>query len=190
VVSVKRLWANLSLVGSAVIKDLLTEAPTVTQQSTGTQLLERFRRDKLHLALVIDEFGHVRGVVSLNDVLEFIVGDLPNEGSPVAKPKPIRRRDDGSWLVDAVVTLDDFREATGIIGRFPGEGSGGFTVIAGFIMRALGRIPEEGDSSRSSIWTVRGSTRSWSCPRPRRRPELRAGQAGRRRGGVPWPDAR
>ena len=145
VVSVKRLWANLSLVGSAVIKDLLTEAPTVTQQSTGTQLLERFRRDKLHLALVIDEFGHVRGVVSLNDVLEFIVGDLPNEGSPVAKPKPIRRRDDGSWLVDAVVTLDDFREATGIVGRFPGEGSGGFTVIAGFIMRALGRIPEEGD---------------------------------------------
>jgi putative hemolysin len=145
VVSVKRLWANLSLAGSAVIKDLLTEAPTVTQQSTGTQLLERFRRDKIHLALVVDEFGHVRGVVSLNDVLEFIVGDLPNEGSPVAKPKPIRRREDGSWLVDAVVTLDDFREATGIIGRFPGEGAGGFTVIAGFLMRTLGRIPEEGD---------------------------------------------
>lgn len=145
VVSVKRLWANLALVGSAVIKDLLTEAPTVTQQSTGTQLLDRFRRDKIHLALVVDEFGHVRGVVSLNDVLEFIVGDLPNEGSPVAKPKPIRRREDGSWLVDAVVTLDDFREATGIVGRFPGEGAGGFTVIAGFLMRSLGRIPEEGD---------------------------------------------
>lgn len=145
VVSVKRLWANLSLVGSAVIKDLLTDAPTVPQQSTGTQLLERFRRDKIHLALVVDEFGHVRGVVSLNDVLEFIVGDLPNEGSPVAKPKPIRRREDGSWLVDAVVTLDDFREATGIVGRFPGEGAGGFTVVAGFLMRSLGRIPEEGD---------------------------------------------
>ena len=43
------------------------------------------------------------------------------------------------------MTLDDFREATGVIGRFPGEGSGGFTVIAGFIMRSLGRIPEEGD---------------------------------------------
>lgn len=65
VVSVKRLWANLSLVGSAVIKDLLTEAPTVPRQSTGTHLLERFRRDKIHLALVVDEFGHVRGVVSL-----------------------------------------------------------------------------------------------------------------------------
>lgn len=145
VISVKRLWANLALTGSASIKDLLTESPTIPQQSTGTQLLERFRKDKIHLALVTDEFGRVRGVVSLNDVLESIVGELPNEGSPVTQPKPVRRRDDGSWVVDAVVSLDDFREATGIIGRFPGEGSGRFTAISGFIMRSLGRIPNEGD---------------------------------------------
>ncbi len=145
VVSVKRLWANLSLVGTASIKDLLTEPPTVATNCTGTQLLEMFRKDKIHIALVTDEFGRVRGVVSLNDVLESVVGELPNEGSPIAQPKPIRRRDDGSWVVDAVVSLDDFREATGIIGRFPGEGSGRFTAISGFIMRTLGRIPAEGD---------------------------------------------
>ena len=145
VVSVKRLWANLSLVGTASIKDLLTEPPTVPTNCTGTQLLEMFRKDKIHIALVTDEFGRVRGVVSLNDVLESVVGELPNEGSPVAQPKPIRRREDGSWIVDAVVSLDDFREATGIIGRFPGEGSGRFTAISGFIMRTLGRIPAEGD---------------------------------------------
>jgi putative hemolysin len=145
VVSVKRLWANLSLVGTASIKDLLTEPPTVPTNCTGTQLLEMFRKDKIHIALVMDEFGRVRGVVSLNDVLESVVGELPNEGSPIAQPKPIRRRDDGSWIVDAVVSLDDFREATGIIGRFPGEGSGRFTAISGFIMRTLGRIPAEGD---------------------------------------------
>ena len=145
VVSVKRLWANLSLAGTAVIKDLLTETPTVAPHSTGTQLLERFRRDKIHLALVSDEFGRVRGVVSLNDVLESVVGELPNEGSPTAQPKPVRRREDGSWLVDAMVTLDDFREATGVVGRFPGEGSGRFTALSGFIMRSLGRIPSEGD---------------------------------------------
>ena len=145
VVSVKRLWANLSLAGSASIKDLLTEPPTVPPQCTGTQLLEKFRKDKIHIALVTDEFGRVRGVVSLNDVLESVVGELPNEGSPVAQPKPIRRRDDGSWIVDAIVTLDDFREATGIVGRFPGEGTGRFTAISGFIMRTLGRIPNEGD---------------------------------------------
>jgi putative hemolysin len=145
VVSVKRLWANLSLVGTASIKDLLTEPPTIPTNCTGTQLLEMFRKDKIHIALVTDEFGRVRGVVSLNDVLESVVGELPNEGSPIAQPKPIRRRDDGSWVVDAVVSLDDFREATGIIGRFPGEGSGRFTAISGFIMRTLGRIPAEGD---------------------------------------------
>lgn len=145
VVSVKRLWANLSLVGTASIKDLLTEPPVVAPQCTGTQLLEKFRKDKIHVALVTDEFGRVRGVVSLNDVLESVVGELPNEGSPIAQPKPVRRRDDGSWLVDAVVSLDDFREATGIVGRFPGEGSGRFTAISGFIMRTLGRIPAEGD---------------------------------------------
>jgi putative hemolysin len=145
VVSVKRLWANLSLAGSASIKDLLTEPPTVPPQCTGTLLLEKFRKDKIHIALVTDEFGRVRGVVSLNDVLESVVGELPNEGSPVAQPKPIRRREDGSWIVDAIVTLDDFREATGIVGRFPGEGTGRFTAISGFIMRTLGRIPNEGD---------------------------------------------
>lgn len=145
VISVKRLWANLSLAGSASIKDLLTEPPTVPPQCTGTQLLEKFRKDKIHIALVTDEFGRVRGVVSLNDVLESVVGELPNEGSPVAQPKPIRRREDGSWIVDAIVTLDDFREATGIIGRFPGEGTGRFTAISGFVMRTLGRIPNEGD---------------------------------------------
>ena len=145
VVSVKRLWANLSLVGTASIKDLLTEPPTVPPNCNGTQLLEKFRKDKIHIALVSDEFGRVRGVVSLNDVLESVVGELPNEGSPVAQAKPVRRREDGSWLVDAVVSLDDFREATGIVGRFPGEGSGRFTAISGFIMRTLGRIPAEGD---------------------------------------------
>ena len=145
VVSVKRLWANLSLVGTASIKDLLTEPPTIPTSCTGTQLLEMFRKDKIHIALVTDEFGRVRGVVSLNDVLESVVGELPNEGSPIAQPKPVRRREDGSWVVDAVVSLDDFREATGIVGRFPGEGSGRFTAISGFIMRTLGRIPAEGD---------------------------------------------
>lgn len=145
VVSVKRLWANLSLVGTASIKDLLTDPPVVPPNCTGTLLLDKFRKDKIHIALVTDEFGRVRGVVSLNDVLESVVGELPNEGSPIAQAKPVRRREDGSWLVDAVVSLDDFREATGIVGRFPGEGSGRFTALSGFIMRTLGRIPSEGD---------------------------------------------
>ena len=145
VISVKRLWANLSLAGTAVIKDLLTEAPTVSPSISGTQLLERFRNEKIHLALVVDEFGQVKGVVSLNDVLESVVGELPTEGSPGMQNKPVRRREDGSWIVDAIISLDDFRESTGLVGRFPGEGTGRFSTVSGFMMRALGRIPIEGD---------------------------------------------
>lgn len=145
IISVKRLWANLSLTGSASIKDLLTDSPIVSLATTGSQLLERFRQDKIHIALVTDEFNRVRGVVSLNDLLEAVVGELPNEGTPVSHPRPVRRREDGSWLVDAVVSLDDFREATGLTGRFPGEGTGRFTAVSGFVMRTLGRIPAEGD---------------------------------------------
>lgn len=145
VVSVKRLWANLSLAGTAVIKDLLTEAPTVSPHTSGTQLLERFRIEKIHMALVVDEFGQVKGVVSLNDVLEAVVGELPTEGTPGMQNKPVRRREDGSWIVDAIISLDDFRESTGLVGRFPAEGSGRFSTVSGFMMRALGRIPIEGD---------------------------------------------
>ena len=145
VVSVKRLWANLSLAGTAEIKNLLTEAPTVNLSITGTQLLARFRKDKIHLSLVVDEFGQVRGVVTLNDVLESVMGDLPNEGATISQNKPVRKRDDGSWIVDAIVSLEDFREATGIKGKFPDEGSRKFTTISGFLMRKLGRIPVEGD---------------------------------------------
>lgn len=146
VVSVKRLWANLSLTGTVTIKDVLTDPPTVPPGLTGTELLERFRRDRIHLAVVTDEFGRVRGVVSLNDVLECVMGELPNEASALRQhSRPVRRREDGSWLVDASVSLDDFRQSTGVIGRFPDEGLGRYTVIAGFLMRSLGRLPQEGD---------------------------------------------
>ncbi len=146
VVSVKRLWANLSLTGTVTIRDVLTEPPTVPPGMTGTELLERFRKDRIHLAVVSDEFGRVLGVVSLNDVLECVMGELPNEGSSLRQHvRPVRRRDDGSWLVEASVSLEEFREATGIVGRFPEEGVARFTVIAGFLMRALGRLPQEGD---------------------------------------------
>ena len=147
VVSVKRLWANLALTGTAVVKDVVTPAPSVPPSLTATQLLERFRADKIHLALVEDEFGRVRGVVSLNDVLERIVGELPGELAHARDPK-VRRREDGSLLVDALLPVARFREAAGIAAPLEGEAAGRFTTVAGFIQRTLGRLPAEGDSVR------------------------------------------
>lgn len=144
VVSVKRLWSNLSLTGTAVVRDLVTDAPSVTPATTATQLLERFRKEKIHLALVVDEFGRVRGVVSLNDVLERIVGELPGELAS-ARDLRVRRRDDGSWLVDALLPIEQFRKALGLVAPLPGEGTGRFTTLSGFLQRSLGRLPVEGD---------------------------------------------
>lgn len=144
VVSVKRLWSNLSLTGTAVVRDLVTDAPSVTPATTATHLLERFRKEKIHLALVVDEFGRVRGVVSLNDVLERIVGELPGELAS-ARDLRVRRRDDGSWLVDALLPIEQFRQAVGLTTPLPGEGTGRFTTLSGFLQRTLGRLPSEGD---------------------------------------------
>lgn len=144
VVSVKRLWSNLALAGTAVVRDLVTPAPSVTPSLPATQLLERFRKEKIHLALVEDEFGRVRGVVSLNDVLERIVGELPGELASVRSQR-VRRRDDGTVVVDALLPVPQFREALALAQPLPGEGTGRFTTVAGFLQRALGRLPEEGD---------------------------------------------
>lgn len=144
VVSVKRLWSNLSLTGTAVVRDLVTDAPSVTPATTATQLLERFRKEKIHLALVVDEFGRVRGVVSLNDVLERIVGELPGELA-AARDLRVRRRDDGSWLVDALLPIAEFRKVVGLTTPLPGEDTGRFTTLSGFLQRSLGRLPSEGD---------------------------------------------
>lgn len=144
VVSVKRLWSNLALAGSAVVRDLVTAAPSVPPGLPATQLLERFRKEKIHLALVEDEFGRVRGVVSLNDVLERIVGELPGELASV-RDQRVRRREDGSWVVDALLPVAQFREALALADTLPGEGTGRFTTVAGFLQRALGRLPAEGD---------------------------------------------
>jgi len=144
VVSVKRLWSNLALAGTAVVRDLVTAAPSVPPSLPATQLLERFRKEKIHLALVEDEFGRVRGVVSLNDVLERIVGELPGELASVRSQR-VRRRDDGTWVVDALLPVGQFREALALAQPLPGEGTGRFTTVAGFLQRVLGRLPEEGD---------------------------------------------
>jgi len=153
VVSVKRLWANLSLTGTAVVRDVVTPAPAVPLTLTATQLLERFRMEKIHLALVEDEFGRVRGVVSLNDILERIVGELPGELAP-ARAQRIRRRDDGTWLVDALLTITAFREALNQPVPLPEEGTGRFTTLAGFLQRALGRLPAEGDKVETPQLTL------------------------------------
>jgi putative hemolysin len=144
IVSVKSLWANLSMTGSVRLLDVLNPPLFVPATMTATRLIEEFRKIRRHVALVVDEFGVVEGMVTLKDVVEAIVGRLPERGVRHHYPEIIRR-ENGSWLVDAQV---DFEETAREIGLdLPGEddAENRFQTIGGFVLHHLGHIPEEGE---------------------------------------------
>lgn len=101
----------------------------------GFEVLERFKRSGTHVAMVLDEFGSIEGLVTLNDILEALVGDLP-EPDQELDPTAVQRAD-GSWLLDGRMPLDEVAEILGFR-RFP---EGDYYTLAGFVIDRLGHIP-------------------------------------------------
>jgi putative hemolysin len=114
----------------------------VPETTTVMKLLEQFKRTHLPIALVVDEFGDVEGVVSLTDVISSIVGDLPLE--PGEEPSIIRR-DDGSWLLDGALDLDTALRTLDADGILSDEDRQHYHTLGGLAMLALGRVPKTGD---------------------------------------------
>lgn len=141
-VSVKSLWANLSLANKADIRSVLTESFFVPTSMSVIKLLESFKQMGRHVALVTNEFGDIEGLVSLQDVLEAIVGEMPSREH--VKKHRARQRSDGSWLVDAMLDIDEFKRKLNLK-ELPGEQDHEYQTVGGFIIRQLGRIPDEGD---------------------------------------------
>ncbi|WP_199181051.1 hemolysin family protein [Chromobacterium alticapitis] len=112
----------------------------VPATSSLMQLLEQFKQARSHSALVVDEYGELAGLVSINNVMEAIVGDMPAIG---AEDDEIVQREDGSWLVDGMVSPDQFREFFELDedAALPGEASGNVHTLGGVMMYQLGRIP-------------------------------------------------
>ena len=106
------------------------------------KVLERFRSAGVHLAIVIDEYGGIEGLVTLNDVLEAILGDMP--GADERSEPVVVRREDGSWLVDGSISVADLKEELHLA-RLPGEERGGYRTLGGLTMHQLGRVPSTGD---------------------------------------------
>jgi putative hemolysin len=141
-VHVKALWAHAAFGLPMSLKNLLTPVLTVPEVSFATAVLEQFKKTGKHVALVADEFGSIQGIVTLIDVLEAIVGDLPDQmrrAQPEAK-----RREDGSWLIDATLSAVEIKELLKLR-DLPGEAEADFQTLGGFIVTQLGRIPAAGD---------------------------------------------
>lgn len=142
VVRVRNLL-SAKITGQSINLEQLLQPPLFVAESTrALSVLEQFKRSGIHIALVTDEFGGVEGLVTLNDLMEGIVGDLPSvddEDGPL-----VVTREDGSLLVDGGLDLDAFAE---LIDHdiFGIDQEGRYHTLAGFVMHVLERIPREAD---------------------------------------------
>ncbi|HJV73307.1 MAG TPA: hemolysin family protein [Noviherbaspirillum sp.] len=113
----------------------------VPETVSAMQLLETLKKHRAELALVVDEYGEIEGMVTLSDVMGALVGDVSVIDDEAHEADAVQR-EDGSWLMDGGISLDRFRELIGAEARFPDESSGGYHTLAGFVITMLGHIPE------------------------------------------------
>lgn len=105
------------------------------------KLLEMFRGNPIHMAVVVDEYGEVEGIVTPTDILVAIAGDLPENVADLEEDAAVRR-EDGSWLMDGMIGID---EAERTLGRKGMRGEEDFETLAGFVLARFGQIPQTGD---------------------------------------------
>lgn len=125
-----------------LLKDLAKPALFVPENNTAYQLLEKFKETKIHSCFIVNEYGTLEGLITLNDILEAIVGDVPQTGQDEYE---IVERPDGSFLVDAQIPFYDF------LARFEktewmNEDEHDFDTLAGFVLHELEHIPHTGEN--------------------------------------------
>jgi magnesium and cobalt transporter len=128
------------------LDDLLRPAVIIPESKRLNVLLREFRVSKNHMAIVVDEYGGVSGLITIEDVLEEIVGDIDDEHDADAI-EDIRKIDDTRYLVQALTTIDDFNEALGT--HFSDED---YDTIGGLVVAEFGRLPEPGEVIEIEDW--------------------------------------
>jgi putative hemolysin len=139
VVSIKDLYVADDL---TKFKELMKPALFVPDNVSAYMVLEKFKESKIHCCYIVDEYGSVKGMITLNDILEAIVGDIPEQHTD---DYGIVKREDGSFLVDAQIPFYDFLtyfEQT----EWMNEGDQDFNTLAGFILHKLEHIPQTGET--------------------------------------------
>ncbi|MBW4636635.1 MAG: hemolysin family protein [Gloeocapsa sp. UFS-A4-WI-NPMV-4B04] len=127
---------QLDLTGS------LRQPVFVPESTRGLKVLELFKQTGIHMALVVDEYGVIQGLVTLNDIMVEIVGDVPSIDE-LEEPQAVQR-DDGSWLLDGMLPVDEFLEIFALT-QLSGDHRGNYQTLGGFVITHLGRIPAAAD---------------------------------------------
>lgn len=142
-VSIKSIYAHLAAGIPVKLRDILVPPLIVPSSQNAVQLLETFKQTAQHLALVTDEYGVIEGLVTLHDVMESIVGDIPSRDERL-KPV-IRKREDGTFLIDAMVEIEEVEQALSGF-RLSNNEHGDFRTLAGYVVKQFGRVPLEGET--------------------------------------------
>jgi len=114
----------------------------VPESTRGLKVLELFKQTVTHIALVVDEYGVIQGLVTLNDIMSEIVGDVPAQ--PGQEEPQAVRREDGSWLVDGMLPVEEFFELFDVE-ELETEARGNYQTLGGLVITNLGRIPTAAD---------------------------------------------
>lgn len=142
IVQSKELLAHMLTGGAPDLEAVMRPPLRVPLSVSPLRLLELFRASPLHVVLVTGLHGEIKGLVTLHDVLEAIVGTLPTEEA--AAESRLVQREDGSWLMDGLLAVNELKEVIGVP-SLPDEEAGAYETVGGFVLSHLGRVPAAGD---------------------------------------------
>ena len=134
---------------SAAIDALVTEAPIVPETKPLDDLLADLQRQRSSMAVVIDEYGRVAGIVTVEDIIEEVVGEIDDETDPAGGE--IRRLANGDWFVRGHVAVTDLLDH-GL--ELPVD-SDAYNSVGGFVFSELGRLPKRGDTVAANGYSIR-----------------------------------
>src|SRR5690606_34837169 len=145
VVHIKSLLKQYLIDKPIQLKQLTHPLNYVHENSSAYSILNKFKTSKIHQAIVLDEYGALQGIVTINDILSSLVGDISD--SDTAERPEIVRREDGSLLIDGQYQIDDLFTALDIdISEEEEAGLASINTIAGLVLLKLGHMPTAGES--------------------------------------------
>jgi putative hemolysin len=142
IVSLKSLLKVSHAGGDLNLTENLNQPLIVPESKPALEILDLFKNRAIHMAIVVDEFGSIQGLITLGDILEALVGYIVPIDQPAEREAV--QREDGSWLFDGTVPIDELKQYLDLR-ALPEEHAGYYQTLAGFIMNQLGRIPAAGD---------------------------------------------
>lgn len=150
VVHSKELLAHLLAGKPLELKPLARHIPTIPDSVPVLKALETFRSSDQTMAFISDEYGGIQGLVTLDDVLRNILGDLASREAISGEPD-VLQRPDGSWLMDGTKSVEEVKDLLSLE-SMPGEDENAYQTLGGFVMARLGRIPATGDTLEEDDW--------------------------------------